>query len=280
MISLNALCLALLLALALGAGFAPDAEAARLGGGRSVGAARALVQRQALPRPRQDVPIAQAPGSLGGLAGGLGLGWLLAQGGMGPMLLGLLVVAAAIALIMWMNRNEPAPAMRAGDAALHYAGLGNETVAAPPPSQLPAEGNWSAAAEPAMAPIPRGFDTAAFLKEAKRQFIRLQEANDQADLQTLRDLTTVALHETLAEDIRRSGNGQRTEVVTLEAAMLEVTTSGAEHRAGVRFSGLICEAAGSRPVPFAEIWHLVKPVSGTSGWMVAGIEQLPRHSSR
>ena len=78
--------------------------------------------------------------------------------------------------------------------------------------------------------------------------------------------------EKLALDIGQRGNSQRTEVVTLEAAVLEVATSGAEHRAGVRFSGLICEAAGSRPVPFAEIWHLVKPVSGTSGWVVAGIE--------
>jgi predicted lipid-binding transport protein (Tim44 family) len=41
----------------------------------------------------------------------------------------------------------------------------------------------------------------------------------------------------------------------------------------VRFSGLIREEAGGAPETFSEIWHLEKPRSGRSGWLVAGIQQ-------
>ena len=41
----------------------------------------------------------------------------------------------------------------------------------------------------------------------------------------------------------------------------------------VRFSGLIRESADGSPEPFSETWHLVKPVRGRSGWLVAGIQQ-------
>lgn len=157
---------------------------------------------------------------------------------------------------------------------MKYAGLGNETVAAPPPSQMPTGAAWGAPSPSAPA-IPAGFDTAGFLKQAKLNFIRLQEANDQADLQTLRDVTNDKLYEQLAADIRhRTGSSQHTDVVTLEASLLEVVTEGDEHWASVRFSGQISETPGSVPTPFAEVWHLSKPVNGDSGWLVAGIQQV------
>lgn len=282
----------LALALSLGLGMIVEsAEAARVGGGRSMGAQRSITQRQATPptqqAAQQGAPAQAAPqqnrwlGPLAGIAAGLGLGWLLTQGGMGPMVLGLLVVGAAIALIMFMARQRQAqgqlrPSMpgAAGMGPMKYAGLGNETVAAPPPSQMPTGAAWGAPSPSAPA-IPAGFDTAGFLKQAKLNFIRLQEANDQADLQTLRDVTNDKLYEQLAADIRhRTGSSQHTDVVTLEASLLEVVTEGDEHWASVRFSGQISETPGSAPTPFAEVWHLSKPVNGDSGWLVAGIQQV------
>src|SRR6266540_3655601 len=94
-----------LFVLVLGAGLlSDDAEAARLGGGRSLGA-----QRQITTPPKQAAPPTQQPapqpsgGSrwlapLAGLAAGLGLGWLFAQGGfaevVGALLMALLAAAA------------------------------------------------------------------------------------------------------------------------------------------------------------------------------------------
>jgi predicted lipid-binding transport protein (Tim44 family) len=42
----------------------------------------------------------------------------------------------------------------------------------------------------------------------------------------------------------------------------------------VRFSGAIREDAGATATPFEEIWHLQKPVDGSSGWLLAGIQQV------
>jgi len=72
--------------------------------------------------------------------------------------------------------------------------------------------------------------------------------------------------------VERRGAAQQTDVVSLNADLLEVATEGAVHRAAVRFSGMVWEIAGSAPVGFEEIWSLVKPVDGSSGWLLAGIE--------
>lgn len=282
---------AILIAASLGMGAVIEsAEAARLGGGKSLGAQRSITQRQATPP--QAAPTAagaaaqpQAAGAnrwlgpLAGIAAGLGLAWLFSQGGMGPMMLGLLAVGAAIMLIMYMNRQRMAQAaaqagsMR-GAQRMQYAGLGNETVAAPPPSQVPAGAAWGGGPAPAAPAIPAGFDVTGFVKQAKLNFIRMQEANDRADFEALRDMTTEKLYEQLSADIRHRTGGQSTDVVTLDAALLEVVTEADAHWASVRFSGQIRESAGAAPVHFAEVWHLSKPTTGDAGWQVAGIEQI------
>src|SRR6266850_208299 len=63
--------------------------------------------------------------------------------------------------------------------------------AAPPPSQLPGD----AGVQPNyrsqfVSNIPAGFDVEGFLKESRRNFLRLQEANDRGDLARLRQVTT------------------------------------------------------------------------------------------
>ena len=67
---------------------------------------------------------------------------------------------------------------------------------------------------------------------------------------------------------------QQTDVVTLNAELLEVVTEGQRHIASVHFSGMLRESAGAPAVPFSEVWHLVKPIDDSRGWAVAGIQQL------
>jgi predicted lipid-binding transport protein (Tim44 family) len=50
-------------------------------------------------------------------------------------------------------------------------------------------------------------------------------------------------------------------------------TEGDLHWASVRFSGSLREDAKSAAEPFEEIWNLCKPVNGSSGWLLAGIQQ-------
>jgi predicted lipid-binding transport protein (Tim44 family) len=155
---------------------------------------------------------------------------------------------------------------------LQYAGLGSETVAAPPPSQA-AGFDMAAGGRPQRPGIPAGFDVDGFLRSAKTNFIRLQLANDSGNVDELREVATPEMYAVLAEDLRSRG-AQHTDVVTLNADLLEVATEGDRHWASVRFSGLVSEVPGAAPAGFEEVWNLVKPVDGSSGWQLAGIQQM------
>lgn len=258
----------------------PEAEARRLGGGRTVGTQRNVTAPpQAAPaKPAQQAAPAAVPATTGSkwmpILGGLALGGLL--GAMfadspilstllSAMLVGLLVFAA-LALFRMLR------APRAEARPLQYAGLGSETVAAPPPSQAAGFDARAAVGAP-RAGIPAGFDVTGFLRAAKSNFIKLQMANDAGNLDGLREVTTPEMYAVLSEDLRSHG-AQHTDVVTLNADLLEVATEGDRHWASVRFSGLVSEAPGAAPAGFEEVWNLSKPVDGTSGWQLAGIQQM------
>ncbi|OFZ86062.1 MAG: hypothetical protein A2V78_13135 [Betaproteobacteria bacterium RBG_16_64_18] len=269
--------------LALGAALTIDSsEAARLGGGRSLGAQRSA------PMQRQAQPAAPAPaagnrwlGPIAGLAAGLGLGWLIGQGGLGGMIgsvmMMLLVAFAAMALFRWFarrNTEATAPVQYAGIGAGTGTGLGNETVAAPPPSQMPSAEAGPDFRSQFQPQIPVGFDADGFLKQAKLNFVRLQEANDRGNVDALREITTEDMYAELKLDLlERAGRTQQTDVVTLTASLLEVVTEGNLHWASVRFAGSIRETPNTAPVAFEEVWHLQKPADGKTGWLLAGIQQ-------
>jgi predicted lipid-binding transport protein (Tim44 family) len=247
-----------------------DADARRLGGGRSVGVQRNVTAPPAKPAPQQAAPQQtqnpQTPGSRwGGILGGLALGGLLGYlfGGSGVM--GILVVAllavVVFALISALMRRP-----RQGVRPVRLAGFGNETVAAPPPSQA------SGLATPvAASAVPAGFDTAGFLRAAKMNFIKLQAANDSGRLDDIREFTTNEMFNELRTDIQP---GQHTDVVALNADLLELAAEKSGHWASVRFSGMVRETPGTEPVGFEEVWNLVKPADGSSGWLLAGIQQM------
>jgi predicted lipid-binding transport protein (Tim44 family) len=276
-----------LFALALTAGFViDDAEARRLGGGRSTG-----IQRQAAPDKPVTPPAAQqaAPatnpaaagarkpmspwfGALAGLAAGLGLAYLFGEQ-LGTILMIMLLAVAGIAVVGLLARAFLKPRAQAAPGGLQYATLGNETVAAPPPSQsgvaLPDFRSQFASR------IPAGFNVDAFLREAKKSFLALQEANDRGNVEGIRDLVTDEMFEHLKRDVaERGGARQATDVVTLDARLLELVTESGMHWASIRFSGMIREEAGAAPQAFEEIWNLQKPEQGGAGWVLAGIQQV------
>ena len=63
-------------------------------------------------------------------------------------------------------------------------------------------------------------------------------------------------------------------MLSLHADLLEVVTEGNQHWASVRFSGTIRESAAGPTEGFEEVWNLAKPVDGSSGWTLAGIQQM------
>jgi predicted lipid-binding transport protein (Tim44 family) len=119
--------------------------------------------------------------------------------------------------------------------------------------------------------LPAGFDSTGFLRAAKMNFLKLQAANDAGRLDEIREFTTEELFEALKTD---ADGRSETEVTALDAELLEISTEGAEHWASVRFSGQVREAPGAAPEGFSEVWNLVKPADGSSGWLLAGIQQM------
>lgn len=274
--------LVLMFGLVLSMGFImEDAEARRLGGARSLGAQRQMAPQKPVQNTQQAAPqqnaTAQAarPGMgrwlapLAGLAAGLGLAALFGEQ-MGSLLVALLIAAAVFFVIRLFLRGMNPQARGQG---MQYAG-GREPAAAPAPSAHQFGGAHAAQPE-ARATIPAGFDTEGFLREAKRQFVALQAANDRGDAAAIRDFVTDELYAELRQELDgRQGATQQTDVVTLDARLEEVVTEGDLHWASIRFSGMLREEGSAAAAPFEELWHLQKPAHGDGGWMLAGIQQV------
>lgn len=259
---------------------AADVEAKRLGGGGSIG-----MQRQATPAqaPRQPTATqqnttpaaaAQQPrrnwlGPVAGLAAGLGLAALASHLGFGEelasfMMLVLLAIAA-LAVFRLLFRRGGVPREH---RHMQYAGAapsGAAPAARPVELAQPASASFTAAND---------FDTVAFVRQAKVNFIRLQAAHDAANLDDIRDFTTPEMFAEIRLQIgERGSTTQRTDVVELNAEVIEVVEEAGRYIVSVRFNGLLREDAGAAPAAFDEIWHLTKPITGKSGWVVAGIQQ-------
>jgi len=297
--------LAAVLALGLTLG-SVDAEAKRLGGGRSSGMQRESVTQTApayaptaptvAPAPAYRSAAATPPaavqpkrswmGPLAGLAAGLGLAALASHFGFGgelasALMIGLLAMVAVAVIGMIMRRRAGVQQPAAGLGGMQYAGAGAHMPETPARGYevVPPVGGSAIGAGLSAAPtIPAGFDVEAFVRNAKVNFIRLQVANDAGRIDDIREFTTPEMLAELQMDIlERAGVAQQTEVVSLDAQVLEVVEDGARYIASVRFNGLVREQKGAAAEPFDEVWHLSKPRAGAGGWILSGIQQLSQH---
>jgi len=278
-------------------------EAARLGGGRSLGRMpSAPMQRQAAPvqkpvqqaQPTAPAPVPQAPapsrfggmgGILGGLAAGLGIGYLLSHFGLGEaassLIAGLLIAMLAGFVIMFIIRKMlPALSGTGQNTNLPSQGMQRsnvETVRQESAFTPAANAFGGVSPEPQVfqSTLPPGFDQQAFLENAKQYFVTLQKAWDQGDLVSLREFTTPEMFATIQQDLAgRTDGSNQTDVVTINAQLLGIETADAHYFCSVQFSGMIREQQGAPASDFSEIWNLSKPVDGPGGWVLAGISQL------
>jgi predicted lipid-binding transport protein (Tim44 family) len=293
-----------------------DAEARRMGGGRSIGRQSNTVQQQATPsQPSQSnqamqqraqpapaptpTPAAQPNrsrwlGPIAGLAAGLGIAALLSHFGLGGAFAGAManiIVIAVIAMIaIWLirrfmgrKRDAAQPAYAASAPSLNSSGTGysqEPRYSAPPTgSYLEPQGNPLSTPSINAAPVvPAGFDSDAFLRNAKVYFVRLQAAWDVGNMEDIREFTTPEMFAEVKVDLSsRGAETSQTDVVQLNAELLGVEERANEYFASVRFSGLIREAPGAAAEPFVEVWNLSKANRPGEGWLLAGIQQVAQH---
>ena len=291
---MKSLLIALAVALVAATSVPSDAFARRIGGGGTAGMQRSLPPRSAPEMAKPATPAAQptpapttaaAPaavpkrswlGPIAGLAAGLGIAALMSHLGMGAefgniLMLVLLLVVGFVAVRFLMRRFLPG-AGAPGAQAMQYAGAG---APLPPATVLPQGFGAAAGTPPAIVShLPAGFDAAGFERIAKMIFIRLQAANDSGDLNDLRAFTTPEMFAAVKLDLQdRSAKAQQTDVVRVDAEVLDVASEPDRQIVSVRFHGLIREEIGAGAEPFDEVWHLVKPADGSREWAIAGIQQ-------
>ena len=238
-------------------------------------------------------------GLLGGALLGLGLGALFSHlgigGAMASILSTLLMVALLALAVMFIVRmfrrkdtpanaqfkggfNQPLPAGATLDIGSGlqqhpqaYQGHGTATgvllnKGAPVAPAAAQHTPWG---------VPADFDTDAFLRHAKSSFIRMQAAWDKGDVADLREFTTPEVFAELKMQIAERGpNADFTDVVSIDAQLLGIETTASDYLASVQFNGMIRPAKDALAEPFAEVWNMEKPLSGNTGWVLAGIQQL------
>ncbi|HUG57561.1 MAG TPA: TIM44-like domain-containing protein [Candidimonas sp.] len=238
-------------------------------------------------------------GPIAGIAAGLGIAALLSSMGlsgafleaMSSMLLIGLLIFGVIFIVRKLRGGAARPAMQqAGAGPLHRQNA--------QPQNNQSQNTWREASQPvsaapvaaagvadaAIAPVPAApvdekwfvpsdFDTAAFLANAKAQFIEIQAVWDSGDTDKLRDFMTDDLIAEVKPEILARGEGSVTQVVLLNAELLGIEAVSGGHLASVRYSGMLREAKDAEAFRFEEVWNLYK--ADGAGWLLAGIQQIP-----
>jgi predicted lipid-binding transport protein (Tim44 family) len=280
--------LTLVLTLGLTFGSTQADAAKRLGGGKSLGMQRQVTPPpakapQAAPAQTPAAPAAAAAatpgrswmGPLAGLAAGIGLAALASHFGFGEELANMMMIAllvmVVLAVIGFVMRRRAGPQVAMAGASAHqYSGTGAPQAAARVHEVAMPSGGGAA---PQPMTVPEGFDVAGFTRNAKVSFIRLQAANDAGNLDDLREFTTPEMFAELKMNIDERGKmPQFTNVLDLQADVLEVAEEPTRYVVSVRFTGQVREGEAAAEA-IDEIWHLSKPRDGASGWLLSGIQQ-------
>ena len=291
-----------------------DADAARrFGGGGNVGKQRATpTQREAAPAQQPGAPAQQAapapaqaakpagpasaaaPGAAmakpsfmqrwGGLLAGLGIGALLASlfgAQLGPIIGLILAVMLGLGLLYLLFRlfagRGQAPAATPPGQRPQFAGIGSGLRQEPTMKFENLAGGSAASARAPGLVLPPDFEVQPFLRVAKTSFIRLQAANDARDVADIRDYTTPEMFAEISMQMQERGPAaQKTEVVNVDAQLVDFATEDGYDYASVRFYGLMRDDGAANPEPFDEIWHVRRKAGDRKdAWLIAGIQQNP-----
>jgi predicted lipid-binding transport protein (Tim44 family) len=177
----------------------------------------------------------------------------------------LATAGAAPTMPSW-NKPAEAPVMARSNAA------DAATVSADGSTRLaPMPGSTVASVVPST--LPADFDAEGFSRIAKMIFIRMQAANDTGDLNDLRSFTTPEMFAVAKMELQdRAGKAQTTDVVHVDAEVLDLAKEGERQVVSVRFHGQIREDIGAPAEDFDEIWHLTR-FGDNPAWSIAGIQQ-------
>lgn len=122
---------------------------------------------------------------------------------------------------------------------------------------------------------PTGFDTNAFLDDVKHRYMDLQKAWDARDFAEIRGLTSDKVFAEIQDQLKGSNAANHTDVLKLDADLLEIRELNSEFEAVVLFDTIMREDHDAQANQVREVWHFVKSKSGFNAqWILDGIQQL------
>ncbi len=284
------------------------AEAARFGGGRSFGSRPSYSQpaqrqqtqnmNQSKPNQQQQQNLGQtAParggmfGRFGGFMGGMLAGSLLgalffgmpfAGGGMMDILLiGILIVAGVMVFRMIAARRRQPEYNYAGAAQGHveaptgrndWSGSQWDRLRTEPSGQA---SGASASQSGAAVSVP-GFDEEEFLRGAKLVYTRLQASWDARDLNDIHEFATPEVMEEIKRQAAQDPTPSKTEILLINAKVLEAKFQGQHTVATVYYDVLMREdKTKDAPEQVREVWHFRRDSADPkASWKLEGIQQL------
>ena len=302
---LKPLSLLLTLSLMLGlAGLAFDAEAKRLGSGKSFGQSYKTAPAYAPPTSARPAPTANATnparppfgGMLGGMMGGLLAGGLLgalfAGGGFqGIQMMDVLILGGIGFLLfkLMSARRGPATAATAAPRGLGAAAfdtapsrrvfdiphIGHGTAAQPAATATGVSASTGFGAEEVPFNFPPGFDLNNFLLGAREHYRTLQTAWNTADFDQISEYTVPSLVAELRAERASLGGDQHTEVLFVDAEIVRADVLATRAELSVKFTGSYRDKVEGTEEGFVDIWHLSRDTASTGApWMIVGIESL------
>lgn len=243
-----------------------EASAGRFGGGRSFGVQRSHSSLFASKKtPYQSVAQRSTRPMWHGVLGGLLIGGLLTSlfmgHGFGAGLLSWLAIGFVVFFVINLIRQKTQPAYQSPSSQFFNATQFNK------PSEA-----FNAHPGRSYSAYPTGFEEDIFLRDAKKTFIRLQAAYDQKNRSDLIDFTAPEVFAEIEMQLNERGNEPNiTQVLHLDAELLDVSRQANSLMASVRFTGSVKE--NNNPAsPLDEIWHF-RQFASHQNWVVGGIQQ-------
>ena len=289
-----------LIALSLSVGGMSDADAKRFDGGGSFGGrssysapykrpemppGRSVNQQQASAQNQMARQGMSNRGGLMGMLGGLALGGLLGSlffggafenlnvmdflvfGGIAFLLYKLFAARAGAAQRQAYDRTA-GNYQESQTVQTNPAGFNTDVLFNKDKKQADADFNSSVS-------IPEDFDQKAFLSGAKIAFATLQKAWDDRDLAEIRGLSTDKVFAEIQAQLKASAAENHTDLLKLDAELLEVREIGSDLEAVVLFDAIMREDINAQTEQIREVWHFVKPKNSIQPkWLLDGIQQL------
>lgn len=253
-------------------------EARRFGGGRSFGKSWSTPSRSSnsfsnfgarKPSSFNSGKRNMFKGALMGLVAGGLIGSLLSGGGFhGLQGLDFLLIAGAAFFIFRLFQRHKMSTSNGSSNASFYQGHSQNNM-----NHASSFGSRRQSTSGSTSQYPSWFNERAFVEGAKKHFMTLQQAWDQNDMQLIQTYCVADLYQSIANERAMLTGEQNTQVLSLNAKLLDVVQEGAFVVAGVEFSAEI-RSNNESVERVREIWSIQHASNhGNGDWLIVGIDQ-------